>query len=152
MISTSFWPSGNGTTRPSLASGIAKRTGSAATRKSQWSASSHPPAHLFRIPAGAERGAGAAQDDDPHARVTLELVEAAAQLVEHRGVERVAALGAIERDGRDRVGDRAQDFVGHQRNSERAITMRWTSDGPSPMRRTRASRYQRSSGNSFDTP
>src|SRR5262249_11692518 len=39
-----------------------------------------------------------------------------------------------------------------QRKSERAMTMRCTSDGPSPMRRTRASRYQRSSGNSFDTP
>jgi len=37
-------------------------------------------------------------------------------------------------------------------NKLRAITMRCTSDGPSPMRRTRASRYQRSSGNSFDTP
>ena len=38
------------------------------------------------------------------------------------------------------------------RKRDRAMTMRCTSDGPSPMRRTRASRYQRSSGNSLDTP
>src|SRR5262245_33330922 len=45
MISTSFWPSANGTTSPILASGIAKRAASAATRKSQCRASSHPPAY-----------------------------------------------------------------------------------------------------------
>src|SRR5206468_10746143 len=45
MISTSFCPSVNGTTSPSRASGIAKRAGSAATRRSQWSASSQPPAN-----------------------------------------------------------------------------------------------------------
>src|SRR5262249_24017531 len=33
------------------------------------------------------------------------------------------------------------------RNNARSITMRCTSDGPSPIRRTRASRYQRSRGN-----
>ena len=41
--------------------------------------------------------------------------------------------------------------IGHRRRC-RAMTMRCTSDGPSPMRRTRASRYQRSRGNSFETP
>src|SRR5882672_1240564 len=44
MISTSFCPSTNGTTRPIRASGIPKRATSAATRRSQWSASSQPPA------------------------------------------------------------------------------------------------------------
>src|SRR3990172_6075573 len=38
------------------------------------------------------------------------------------------------------------------RKRDRAMTMRCTSDGPSPMRRTRASRYQRSRGNSLLTP
>src|SRR6266480_3549647 len=41
---------------------------------------------------------------------------------------------------------------GDQRRSARAITIRCTSEGPSPIRRTRASRYQRSSGNSLATP
>src|SRR5215468_6485211 len=44
MISTSFWPSRKGTTRPMRASGMPKRATSAATRRSQWSASSQPPA------------------------------------------------------------------------------------------------------------
>src|SRR5215467_6825639 len=44
MISTSFWPSRKGTTRPMRASGMPKRATSAATRRSQWRASSQPPA------------------------------------------------------------------------------------------------------------
>src|SRR5215469_3263603 len=44
MISTSFCPSRKGTTRPMRASGIPKRATSAATRRSQWRASSQPPA------------------------------------------------------------------------------------------------------------
>src|SRR5262244_1762850 len=44
MISTSFCPSRKGTTRPMRASGIPKRATSAATRRSQWSGSSQPPA------------------------------------------------------------------------------------------------------------
>src|SRR5919197_195897 len=44
MISTSFWPSGNGTIRPMRASGMPMRAVSAITRRSQCSASSHPPA------------------------------------------------------------------------------------------------------------
>src|SRR6185436_4022487 len=43
-ISTSFWPSANGTRRPMRASGMPKRAPSAATRRSQCSASSQPPA------------------------------------------------------------------------------------------------------------
>jgi hypothetical protein len=56
------------------------------------------------------------------------------------------AAGPCEQGEKGLVGARAQ------RKSERAMTMRCTSDGPSPIRRTRASRYHRSSGNSFDTP
>src|SRR6266851_4891900 len=44
MISTSFCPRTKGTTRPIRASGIPKRATSDATRRSQWSASSQPPA------------------------------------------------------------------------------------------------------------
>ena len=81
----------------------------------------------------------------------------------------VVALGPLDLDdvgahvgedlGHHRAGQVLRDLDDadafqrqHQRNSERAMTMRCTSEGPSPMRRTRASRYQRSSGNSFDTP
>ena len=81
----------------------------------------------------------------------------------------VVALGALDLDdvgahvGEDLRGHRPREVLRelddadalerqHQRKSWRAMTMRCTSDGPSPMRRTRASRYQRSSGNSFDTP
>src|SRR4030095_14420585 len=116
-----------------------------------------PPAHLLEVAAGAERRAGAADHDGAHARVALARGEEPPQRFQEHRVERVSPLRAVQRDGRDAVGGRVQDLVGHgvppgQRKSERAITMRWTSDGPSPMRRTRASRYQRSSGNSFDTP
>src|SRR5207245_986753 len=83
---------------------------------------------------------------------------------------RVVALGALDLDdvgtevredlAGHRPGQRLSDLddtdaVQHRRahrNSARAMTMRCTSEGPSPMRRTRASRYQRSSGNSLDTP
>src|SRR5439155_10429497 len=80
---------------------------------------------------------------------------------------RVVALGALDLDdvgtevredlAGHRPGQRLPDLddpdaVEHHRKSERAMTMRCTSEGPSPMRRTRASRYQRSSGNSLETP
>src|SRR5262245_15845504 len=44
MISTSFWPSRKGTTSPMRARGMPNRATSAATRRSQWRASSQPPA------------------------------------------------------------------------------------------------------------
>ena len=87
------------------------------------------PAHLLEVAAGAEGGAGAADHDGPDARVALERVEAPAERLHERGVERVPPLRTVERDGRDAVGDRVQDLVGHgmpsgQRKSERAMTMR----------------------------
>jgi hypothetical protein len=73
------------------------------------------PAHLVEISARAERLAGAPDHHRPDARVALERVEAPAQRVHERGVERVAALGTVQGDGRDAVGHRVQDFVGHGR-------------------------------------
>src|SRR5262249_32993186 len=114
-------------------------------------------AHLSQVHPGAERRPRPAHDDDPDVAPAVEVVEAGAQVPEQGQAHGVALLGAVEGDGGDAVLDAAEDLLGHgplpsARSSERAMTMRCTSDGPSPMRRTRASRYQRSSGNSFDTP
>ena len=53
------------------------------------------------VVAGAEGAAGAGEDDDPHGTVGIGLVERAVQLGFELVRERVHALGAIERDGRD---------------------------------------------------
>src|SRR5262249_58973476 len=70
-------------------------------------------AHLLQVHARAEGLAGPAHDDHPDVLAIVQLVEEPAQAVEHGGVHGVALLGTVERQGRDTVGDLAQDLVSH---------------------------------------
>ena len=70
-------------------------------------------AHLVQVHPGAERLARSADDDHADVTVLLELVEVAAQTVEHRGVHGIALLRPVQGERRDAVGDGAQDLVSH---------------------------------------
>ena len=64
-----------------------------------------------KVGAGAEMLAGAAQDHDPHGVVRGQRLELIAELIEHRLVERIAALGPVERDRRDAPGETSTVIV-----------------------------------------
>ena len=65
--------------------------------------------HPAQVGAGAERLAAPAEHDDAHRGVGLEPPQRRAELVEQRGVQRVAQLGTREPDTGDARVDRAFD-------------------------------------------
>ena len=69
--------------------------------------------HRREVETGTERGTVAGQDDDTHVALRLQLLAGVGDAAEHRVVERVALVGAVEPDIGDAIVDRDGDTVGH---------------------------------------
>src|SRR5262249_21048279 len=94
-------------------------------------------AGLALVVAGAEARAVAGEDDHLDVTVGVGHVEQAVHLGFERVGERIHALGAIERDGRDLLVHAVQDFlVAHALSFPRSSTAMSTAITPSPARRT----------------
>ena len=61
--------------------------------------------HLFEIVAGAEDPAARGEDDDAHVFVDACLAYAILQCIHHRRRQRIALVGAVERQRGDAVGN-----------------------------------------------
>src|SRR5260221_14171700 len=72
---------------------------------------------LALVIAGAERAAGAGEDDHAHGTIGVRLVEDAVQLGFELVRERVHPLGPIERDRGDALLDAVNDFFAHATSS-----------------------------------
>ena len=79
-----------------------------------------------QVRAGAERPAGAREDDDAHLLAVHEHPQGFDQVVAHGAVEGVELVGPIERHGGDAAGDLHGDPIvrGHQQRST-IIAMPW---------------------------
>ena len=108
------------------------------------------------IHAGAERPAGAAHHHDPNRGIARRLLGRVGQARREVVIERVQHARPVQRDRADAVLHGVQDGrFGHgglaayrKPRRSRAITMRWTSEVPSPISVSLASRNIRSMGNS----
>src|SRR5262245_36481696 len=68
---------------------------------------------MRRVSTGREHGRSAGHDDHARRRVVAQLGECRREIDEHGIAQRVAALGAIERDGGDDAIAREGDVVSH---------------------------------------
>jgi hypothetical protein len=80
----------------------------------------------LEVHAGAEPLAGAGDDRDRHVVRAVEVVQGVRDALGHRPVDRVAGIGAVDRDQQDAVAALRQDFFGgrHVRNFRTARMLR----------------------------
>src|SRR2546425_7313646 len=76
---------------------------------------------LVQVHAGAEVAARAAHGNHANARVEIRLFQRREQRIDHRGIDRVALIGAVERRSQHTAGNLHDDAIAHLRTS---ISMR----------------------------